>query len=137
SALFSFLKQQIEATVRNRGDQTATLAFLENLGRRAGFGSVEEQILIQQKDVAYSSGDWASYHSRLKTLVDFYSERGAYSQVIDTLEGERSRDPARDAIEYWRLIAEIARLIGDREREIQALRENFRQPTANPSSLPI
>src|SRR5207249_8920199 len=61
SALFVFLKQQIEATMRDGGDQTAKLAFLENLGRRAGFGSLEEQILIQQKDLAYSSGDWSSF----------------------------------------------------------------------------
>jgi cellulose synthase operon protein C len=135
SALFGFLKQQIEATARNGGDQTATLAFLENLARRSGFGTLEEQILIQQKDLAFSSGDWSSYHNRLKTLVDFYVERGAYRKVVELLEGERSRDSARDSFEYWRLIAENARLIGDRERELGALRENYRQPAANPSSL--
>ncbi|PYS20867.1 MAG: hypothetical protein DMF72_19540, partial [Acidobacteria bacterium] len=135
SALFAFLKQQTEATARNGGDQTATLAFLENLARRSGFGSLEEQILIQQKDLAFSSGDWSAYHSRLKALVDFYAERGAFRQAIDALESERSRDPARDSFDYWRLIAENARLIGDRERELGALRENYRQPAANPSSL--
>ncbi|HEX3230194.1 MAG TPA: tetratricopeptide repeat protein, partial [Pyrinomonadaceae bacterium] len=135
SALFSFLNQQIEATARNGGDQTATLAFLENLARRSGFGTLEERILIHQKDLAFSSSDWSSYHNRLKTLVDFYSERGTYRQVIDTLEGERSRDSARDSFEYWRLIAENARLIGDGERELRALRENYRQPAANPSAL--
>ncbi len=136
SALFGVLKQQIEATVRNGGDQTGTLAFVENLGSRAGFGSLEEQILVQQKDVAYSSGDWSSYHSRLTALVDFYSERGAYRRTIDMLEAERARDSARDSFEYWRAIAENARLIGDRDRELQALRSNYRQPNANPASLP-
>ncbi|HYV24043.1 MAG TPA: tetratricopeptide repeat protein, partial [Pyrinomonadaceae bacterium] len=135
SALFSFLKQQIEATAHSGGDQTATLAFLESLSRRSGFGALEEQILIQQKDLAFSSSDWSSYHNRLKVLVDFYSGRGAFRQVIDALESERSRDSARDSFEYWRLIAENARLIGDRERELRALRENYRQPAANPSSL--
>lgn len=136
SALFGFLKQQIEATARNGGDQTATLAFLENLARRSGFGSLEEQILIQQKDLAFSSSDWSSYHNHLKTVVDFYAERGAYRKVLELLEGERPRDSARDSFEYWRLIAENARLIGDRERELRALRENYQQPTANPSALP-
>jgi tetratricopeptide (TPR) repeat protein len=135
SALFDFLKQQIEATARNGGDQTATLAFLENLVRRSGFGALEEQILIQRKDLAFSSGDWSSYHSRLKLLVDFYAERGADRKVVELLEGERSRDSARDSFEYWRLIAENARLIGDRDRELRALRESYRQSAANPSSL--
>jgi len=135
SVLFSFLQMQIEATARNGGDQTAALAFLENLVRRSGFGSLEEQILIQQKDLAFSTGDWPSYHSRLKTLVDFYAEHGAFRRTIDTLESERARDSARDSFEYWRLIAENARLIGDRERELRALRENYRQPAASPSSL--
>jgi Flp pilus assembly protein TadD len=133
SSLFGFLKQQIEATMQNRGHQTSTLAFLENLSRRAGFGVLEEQILLQQKDVAFSSHDWLLYHNRLKSLVDFYSERGAYKRVIDLLDIESSRDPARDKFEYWRLIAENARLIEDRGRELEALRENYRQPNTNAS----
>jgi cellulose synthase operon protein C len=135
SALFGFLKQKIEVTLQDRGDSTATLAFLENLGRRAGFGVLAEQIMLHQKDIAYSLADWSIYHSRLKTVADFYSERGAYRQVIEILEAERLRDPARDAFEYWRLIAENARLIGDRERELQALRENYRKPSSSPALL--
>ena len=135
SALFGFLKQQIEASARNGGDQTGTLACLQNLSRRAGFGSLAEQILVLQKDIAYASHEPSSYHSRLKTLVDFYSDKGAYDHVIEILEAERLRDSGRDGFEYWRLIAENARLIGDRDRELQALRENYRQPTANPASL--
>src|ERR1043166_53493 len=135
SALFSFLQTQIGETARNGVGETATLAFLENLIRRSGFGSLEEQILIQQKDLAFSTGDWPSYHSRLKTLVDFYAEHGAFRRTVDTLESERARDSARESFEYWRLIAENARLIGDRERELRALRENYRQPAANPSAL--
>lgn len=135
AAIYSFLKQQIDATAHNGGDQAATLAFLENLARRSGFGSLEEQILIQQKDLAFSASDWSSYHARLETLVDFYGERGAYRKAMAMLEGERPRDSARDNFEYWRLIAENALLIGDRDRELQALRENYRQPVANPSAL--
>ena len=75
------------------------------------------------------------YQNRLKTLVDFYVERGAYKKVVEMLEGERPRDSGRDGFEYWRLIAENARLIGDRERELRALSENYRQPAVNPSAL--
>jgi tetratricopeptide (TPR) repeat protein len=134
SALFTFLKQHIEATTTNGGDQTATLACLQNLSRRAGFGSLEEQILVKQKDIAYSLHDAAAFHGRLQTLVDFYSDRGAYQQVIGILEGERLRDAGRDSFDYARLIADNARLLGDRERELQALREIYDRPVANPGS---
>jgi predicted Zn-dependent protease len=135
SALFSFLKQQIEASANNGGDQNGTLACLQNLSRRAGFGSLEEEILIRQKDIAYSSHEPSSYHSRVKTLVDFYQDRGAYKQAGEILEAESLRDSGRDSFEYLRLIAENARLLGDRDWELRALRENYRKPAANPASL--
>src|SRR6185503_2178950 len=121
-ALFSFLKQQIEESANNGGDQNGTLAALQNLSRRAGFGSLEEQILIRQKDIAYSAQEPFSYNTRVKTLVDCYQDRGAYKQVGETLEAERLRDSGRDSFEYLRLIAENARLLGDRDRELQVLR---------------
>ena len=135
SALFSFLKQQIEESANNSGDQNGTLAALQNLSRRAGFGSLEEQILIRQKDIAYSSHEPSSYHGRVKILVDFYQDRGAYKQIGEILEAERLRDSGRDSFEYLRMIAENARLLGDRERELLALRENYLKPVANPTTL--
>ena len=137
AALFNFLKQQIEESANNGGDQNGTLAALQNLSRRAGFGSLEEQILIRQKDIAYSSHEPASYHARVKTLVDFYQDRGAYKQAGEILEAERLRDSGRDSFEYLRMIAENARLLGDRDRdrELQALRANYRKPAASPTTL--
>ena len=135
SALFSFLKQQIEASANDAVDQNGTLACLQNVSHRAGFGSLEEQILIRQKDIAYASHESSSYHARVQTLVDFYKERGAYRQVGAILEAERARDNGRDSFEYLRLIADNARLLGDRERELQALRENYRKPAATSASL--
>jgi tetratricopeptide (TPR) repeat protein len=137
SALFSFLKRQIEDSANNSGDQNGTLAALQNLSRRAGFGSLEEQILIRQKDIAYSSHEPASYHARVKTLVDFYQDRGAYKQAGEILEAECLRDSGRDSFEYLRMIAENARLLGDRDRnrELQALRANYRKPAASPTTL--
>ena len=135
SLLFSFLKEQIESAVRSGGDRTGTFAFLQNLSRRAGFGSLEEQILLEQKDIAYSSGEPSSYHSRLRALVDFYDERGAYSHIIELLGTERLRDPAREQFEYLQFIAANCRLLGDRGRELEALRENYRQSNAHPLLL--
>jgi len=133
--LFSFLKQQTEGSANNGGDQNGTLAALQNLSRRAGFGSLEEEILIRQKDIAYASHEPASYHARVKTLIDFYQDRGAYKQVGEVLEAERLRDSGRDSFEYLRMIAENARLLGDRDQELQALRANYSKPAANPTTL--
>ena len=128
SALFSFLKQQIEAVLQKGGDKTAPLACLQNLSRRAGFGLIEEQILIGQKDLARPLPDRPAYHSRLGTLVAFYNERGNYRRVIELLLAERATDTAPEQFDYARLIAENARLIGDGERELQALREIYQRP---------
>lgn len=128
SGLFSFLKQQIEGSLQQSGDRTATLACLQNLSRRAGFGLLEEQILIGQKDAARALTDRAAYHSRVNALVDFYNERGSYRRAIDLLTAEQSVDPAREQFDYARLIADNARLIGDGERELQALREIYQRP---------
>jgi cellulose synthase operon protein C len=126
SALFAFLNQQIQSAPLN--DKDGTLSFLQSLSRRSGFGSLEEKILITQKDSARGMSDWTSYHVRVGALVDLYSERGAYKQIVELLEAERVPDPARDDFEYLRLIAEYTRLIGDGDRELQALRENYQRP---------
>ena len=136
SATFSFVKQQIESALQKGGDKTATLACLQNLSRRAGFGSLEEYMLIRQKDLAHSSAEMPTYHSRLRTLVNFYNQRGGYERVIELLTAERPNDAARDQFEYAQLIAENARLIGDSERELQALREIYQRPPS-PGSSPF
>ena len=134
AALFRDLQERIAAATRQE-DQHATLALLQNLSRRAGFGSLEEKILIARKDAASSSGEASVYHARLRTLVDFYSERGGYRHIIELLEAERAHDQARSEFEYLHLIAENARLINDREKELQALRDYYRQSSGNISSL--
>jgi tetratricopeptide (TPR) repeat protein len=134
SALYSFLEAQTVATLREGGDQSETLALLQNTASRAGFGSLEEKILTGRKDAAYASGEPYTFHNRLQALVDFYHARAAYGRIVELLEAERARDNARDQFEYSRLIAEHARLVGDGERERQALRENYRQSNINPQS---
>jgi len=128
SGLFDFLKQQIDASLQKSGDKTATLACLQNLSRRAGFGLLEEQILVGQKDLARSLSDRPAYHNRLRTLIDFYGERGNYGRVIELLTAERAKDASSDQFDYAQLLAENARLVGDNERELQALREIYQRP---------
>lgn len=136
SALHEFLQKQAEAAMSDgSGNRFGTLSLIQNLSRRAGFGSLEEKILVWQKNSAYSYGNADSYHSQLRALVDFYSERGNYNHAIDLLTEESARDQQRAQFEYSRLIAETARLLGDSSRELQALREIYNQPDAGSASL--
>jgi len=103
-----------------------TLVVLLNLSQRAGLGQLAEQILVARKDAAFAiEKNWPSYHERLMSLVNFYSERGAYQRVVELLEQERARDQWRDKFGYRSMIAEYARLAGDRDRELKVLREEF------------
>ena len=103
-----------------------TLVVLFNLSQRAGLGQLAERILIARKDNAFViAKDWSSRHAHLMSLVNFYSERGAYQRVIELLEQERARDQWRDKFGYRQMIAEYARLTGDREAELKVLREEF------------
>src|SRR5262245_31667304 len=78
-----------EAKVAANGDDT--LVALLNLSQRAGLGQLAEQILIARKDSAFAianafaiAKDWSLPHSQLMSLVNFYSERGAYHRVVET-----------------------------------------------------
>ncbi|MGH9851287.1 MAG: tetratricopeptide repeat protein, partial [Blastocatellia bacterium] len=102
------------------------LVVLLNLSQRAGLGQLAEQILLARKDAAAAiASDWSSRHAHLMSLVNFYSERGAYQRVVDTLERERENDQWRDKFAYHSTIAEYARIAGDGERELKVLREEF------------
>ncbi|HEX6045892.1 MAG TPA: tetratricopeptide repeat protein [Pyrinomonadaceae bacterium] len=128
AGLFQFLHEQVGATLRD-GDNGDTLPFLRNLSRRAGFGSLDEETLKTLKDRAYSARDWPSYHTHLRALIDLYDRCGAYRQILDLLQAERSRNAQPDGFDYASLIATNARLVGDSSLELQALREHFERPT--------
>ncbi|MCA1592095.1 MAG: hypothetical protein LC754_05480, partial [Acidobacteria bacterium] len=70
SSLYQFLQKQIDESLRDR-DRHGTLGLLQNISRRAGFGALEEKILVAQKDEAFGADDKSNYHARLKSLVDF------------------------------------------------------------------
>src|SRR6185369_14225087 len=131
--LFQFLHEQVTATLRD-GETSDTLTFLRNLSRRAGFASIDEEVLKALKDRAYSARDWTTYHSQLKALVDLYDHCGAYKQILDVLQSERARTAQPAGFDYPALIATNARLLGDSALELQALREHYQKP-AEPNQL--
>jgi tetratricopeptide (TPR) repeat protein len=132
TALFRWLQQRMEESTRGGGvDKYGTLALLQNLSRRAGFGSLDEKILIAQKDGAHAHGNSSLHHEYLRRLSDFYSERGDYKRVLDLLEEEMSRDVARSDFDYPRLMADSAHLVGDTARELRALRDYYERASVN------
>jgi predicted Zn-dependent protease len=128
AALFKFLEGQTKTALSSGGDNSGTLSLLRGLSRRAGFGSIEEEMLIASKERAYALHEWPTYETELRSLIDLYDERGAYQMVLNLLETEQSRDPKSTNFDFPRLIATNARLLGDSERELRALRENYRKP---------
>jgi len=126
SALFTDFNRRIEEALRAH-DAFETLALLQNLSHRSGFGVLEEKILSAQKDAAFSTGNRNFYQERLQRLIDFYRERGDYSRVIDLIEAERAQGRDGNAGESLRVVAQNARLLGDKGKELEALRENYRR----------
>jgi tetratricopeptide (TPR) repeat protein len=134
-ALYVWLQARIEQNARAHNElDAAALSVLQNLSRRAGFGSLEERILLTRAEGARAAGNPSLYHEFLKRLVDFYSERGDYRRVLDLLEEEKKRDAARQDFDYAQLTAENARLVGDAARELEALRDYYEQARAKAAS---
>jgi len=125
AALFKFIKEQTKTSLDKDGD---TLALMRNLSRQAGFGSIEEEVLITFKERDYAARDWPAYQTHLRGIVDLYDERGAYQAILNLLEAEHAREPHAADFDFASLIATNARLLGDHERELQALRENYQKP---------
>jgi len=123
TALYKFIREQIA-----QGKDDGALTLMRALSRRAGFGSIEEEVLIALKERDYTSRDWPSYQTHLRGLIDFYDERGAYQTILSLLEAEHARDPNSVNFDFASLIATNARLVGDSGRELQALRENYQKP---------
>ncbi|MEN3327980.1 MAG: hypothetical protein V7638_2787 [Acidobacteriota bacterium] len=123
TALFKFIKEQA-ALAKDGG----TLALMRDLSRRAGFGSIEEEVLHSFKERDYAARDWPSYQAHLRSLIDLYDERGAYQSILNLLEAEHARDPHAVDFDFASSIATYARLLGDKERELRALKEIYQKP---------
>ena len=134
AALFGDFNRRLEAALQ-RNNSFETLELLQNLSHRSGFGVLEEKILGAQMEVAYRTGSRDLYRQRLQGLTEFYTARGDYRRVIDLMEAERERNLDGNDLGYLlHVIAENARLLGDREKELQALRENYRRLTSGTSN---
>ncbi|MFN0088007.1 MAG: tetratricopeptide repeat protein, partial [Blastocatellia bacterium] len=110
---------------KGKASGDAALAALFNLCRRARLGALSEEILVARRDAAIGLPDPAIARSRTMTLLNFHSERGDYARAIEALRRESARDQAKDRVNHRPMIAEYARLIGDRETELGALREEY------------
>ncbi len=138
SALQNNLRRRIDE-VFQKTDRHSTLSLLQNIVYRAGLGALTEKILVARKDQDFVDNTSDNYHIRLRDLIIFYSERGMYQKVLDVLETERQRDKYAGKFDYSRLIAENAVLVGDSEKELNALRENYQSAsgkiTAEPNEM--
>lgn len=125
TALFKFIKEQIQTALDK---DNGTMALMRDLSRRAGFGTIEEEVLLSFKERDYAARDWPAYQTHVRGIVDFYDERGAYQAVLSLLEAEHAREPHAVDFDFASLIATNARLLGDKERELKALREHYQMP---------
>ncbi len=99
------------------GDRHQTVSLVQDLSRRAGFGDLEEAILLKKLNESFAASDRQVY---LQNLVNFYNERGAYQKTFDALE--------KYGGDYLPLKAEAARLVGDKEKELEVLRIIYWKP---------
>ena len=114
AALHESLNRKIEG-VSFASDKHNRISLIQDLSRRAGFGDLEEKILLRKLDEAK-----IDRHIHLQNLLGFYNERGAYRKAFDALEKTGS--------DNLPLKAETARLAGEREKELEALRAIYRKP---------
>ncbi|MDQ6788339.1 MAG: tetratricopeptide repeat protein [Acidobacteriota bacterium] len=111
------LRHKIEETSLS-SDRHASVSLIQNLSRRAGFGDLEEMILRKKVEADNSTLDG---QMQLRNLVNFYNERGAYQKTFDALEKYGSDD--------LQLRAEAAKLVENREKELEALRLIYWKPS--------
>ncbi|HEX9961655.1 MAG TPA: tetratricopeptide repeat protein, partial [Pyrinomonadaceae bacterium] len=114
AALHADLKRRIE-DVSLSSDRHKIVRLVHDVSRRAGFGDLEEAILLKKLDELT-----IDKQLNLQNLLSFYSERGAYQKAFDALEKYGSDNPS--------LKAETARLVDNREKELEALREIYWKP---------
>lgn len=119
AALYEDFDRRIDNLSKKGGD-AGNLSFLQNICHRAGFGSLEEKVL--KINLEKAAGE--DLKNRVKNLVDFYNERGAYQKVLEVLE-------QKDAANFTQ-IAETAKLIGEHAKELEALRKIYQTAKDKP-----
>lgn len=105
-------------------DPHRSLSLVQDISHRAGFGELEERILLKK----LKEDNGTSRQVRLTNLITFYNQRGAYEKALSMLEENGTDDT--------RLVAEQERLAGNSEKEIEALREIYWKPAEKPAVQP-
>ena len=106
-------------------DRHQTVSLIQDLSRRAGFGDLEEMILLKKVETNKLILDGQTH---LRNLVNFYNDRGAYQKTFDALEKYGSSDLS--------LKAETAKIVGNREKELESLRALYWKSNEKPSVSP-
>ncbi len=109
SNLHTNLSLRIDAG--SKDEQSGTLTFLQDFSARAGFGDLVEKVLIKR--------------GNSQNLIDFYNHRGAFQKVLELAESTNNLP----------VIAENARLINNREKELNALRQIYRDKNASQTNV--
>lgn len=109
SNLHTALDRKIADT--SKDEQNSSLTFLQDFAARAGFGDLAEKVLIKR--------------GNKQSLIDFYNQRGAYEKVLEIAETENNLP----------LIAEYAQLVNNPEKELNALRQIFKDKNASQSKV--
>jgi predicted Zn-dependent protease len=139
SGLHRDLMQLIGAS-NAEAEADGSQAVLLNLSYRAGFNDLAERILIARKDSAArldpatTTNPQSIYQGRFMTLVNFYSERGAYLRIVELAEQELAKNQRLSPNYYRSIIAEYSRLIGDSQKELATLRAEFQSHSGNPKA---
>ncbi len=159
------LASAVEASIArltNYADMESLRRYL-GIARGANLVTVEEKIQARMKDLAYAqrqlyapglasanateraqaqsnfSAASSVYYSELRALVSFYNRHAAYSRAAEVLEAEHARDQFKDRFDYQNQMANQYRLLGDRDRELAALRRAYQMESGavvmSPESL--
>ncbi|HQU83018.1 MAG TPA: tetratricopeptide repeat protein [Pyrinomonadaceae bacterium] len=105
-----------------KNDSNRTLSLIQTFAKRSGFGDLEEKILLKNLEE-----DSEHKQLNLRNLADFYNQRGAYQKTFDALEKYESNDLIYKA--------EIAQLVGNREKEIEYLHAVYWDSSEKPQVL--
>jgi len=104
------------------------------IARGAGLVDVEEQIQTRLKDAAFDvrpknapavTPQDSAYYGELRALVAFYERHAAYKRAAELLAAEFKHDPYKNRFDYQNQIAIEYRLTGDRDREVEWLRNAY------------
>jgi len=109
--LHEFLANKIDENSL-KSDWIQTLLLVQNMSYRAGFGDLEEKILLKKLNESFENKQM-----HLRNLANFYNARGAYQKTFDALEKYESSDSI--------FKAEIARIVGNKQKEIEYLHDIY------------